>query len=50
MLAYLQGKPLQQALAVSEVHAAQGIMMVGYPKYQYHRQVPKSQPKIEWRM
>ncbi len=26
------------------------LMMVGYPKYKYHRLVPRNQPKIEWRM
>jgi len=50
MLAYLHWPPLQKALAIPEGHAAQGIMMVGYPKYKYHRLVPRNPPKIEWRM
>jgi nitroreductase/NAD-dependent dihydropyrimidine dehydrogenase PreA subunit len=50
MLAYLQWPPLQKALAIPDGHAAQGIMMVGYPKYRYHRLVPRNQPIIEWRM
>lgn len=50
MLALPQWKPLQVALALPEGHAAQGIMMVGYPKYRYHRLVPRNPPKIEWRM
>ena len=50
MLAYLQWPPLQQALKIPEGRVAQGIMMVGYPKYKYHRLVPRNQPKIEWRM
>ncbi len=50
MLAYLQWPPLQQALAIPEGHVAQGIMMVGYPKYKYHCLVPRNPPKIEWRM
>lgn len=50
MLAYLQWPPLQQALKIPEGQVAQGIMMVGYPRYKYHRLVPRNQPKIEWRM
>ncbi len=50
MLAYLQWPPFREALAIPAGHAAQGIMMVGYPKYRYHRLVPRNEPRIEWRM
>jgi nitroreductase/NAD-dependent dihydropyrimidine dehydrogenase PreA subunit len=50
MLALPQHKPLQQALAIPEGNAVHGIMMVGYPKYKYHRLVPRNEPKIQWKM
>ncbi len=49
MLANLSWKPLQDALAVPEGNAVQGILMVGYPTYKYHRLVPRNAPKITWR-
>ncbi len=50
MLALSQWKPLQEALAVPEGQSVQGMMMVGYPKYRYHRLVPRNEPRIQWRI
>jgi nitroreductase/ferredoxin len=50
MLALPQWQPLREALAIPADHVAHGVMMVGYPKYQYHRLVPRNAPQIDWRM
>jgi len=41
--------PLQKALTLPEDHISLGAMMVGYPKYNYHRLPPRKEPKIIWR-
>ncbi|SLM29618.1 putative Nitroreductase family protein (NADH dehydrogenase/NAD(P)H nitroreductase) [Desulfamplus magnetovallimortis] len=38
--------PLQKALGLPEGHMSYGAMMVGYPKYAYHRMPPRNAPKI----
>lgn len=42
--------PMQDALGLPEGHQAFGSMMVGYPKYQYKRMVPRNTPNISWRL
>jgi nitroreductase/NAD-dependent dihydropyrimidine dehydrogenase PreA subunit len=42
--------PLLQALALPEGHRCYGAMMVGYPKYKYHRLPLRNEPEITWRM
>lgn len=42
--------PLPQALALPEGHRCYGAMMVGYPRYTYHRLPLRNEPKITWRM
>ena len=41
--------PMQKALALPEDHISLGSMMIGYPKYNYHRLPPRKEPKIIWR-
>ena len=41
--------PLIHALKLPQGHAVFGAMMVGYPKYRYHRLHLRKQPAIEWR-
>ena len=40
--------PLKAALSLPEGHAPFGAMMVGYPKYRYHRLPLRNEPKITW--
>ena len=40
--------PLQQDLELPEGHISFGSMMVGYPRYQYHRLPTRNLPKIKW--
>jgi hypothetical protein len=40
---------MQKALTLPEDHISLGAMMVGYPKYNYHRLPPRKEPKIIWR-
>jgi len=49
MIAAAQWPPFQQALALPEGHASYGIMMVGYPKYKYHRLPPRNEAAITWK-
>jgi len=42
-------QPLQKALGLPDNHSAFGTMMVGYPKYQYHRLPTRKEPQITWR-
>lgn len=42
--------PLIQALALPKGHHCFGAMMVGYPKFKYHRLPLRNEPKITWRM
>ncbi|MBF0211339.1 MAG: nitroreductase family protein [Desulfamplus sp.] len=39
-------QPLQAALAFPEKSLSYGVMMVGFPKYQYHRIPPRNKPVI----
>lgn len=41
--------PLQKALALPGDNISLGSMMVGYPKYKYHRLPPRKDPHIIWR-
>ena len=41
--------PLQKALALPGDNISLGAMMVGYPKYTYHRLPPRKDPQIIWR-
>jgi nitroreductase/ferredoxin len=41
--------PLMERLALPEGHGTFGAMMVGYPKYQYHRLPLRKKPVITWR-
>lgn len=42
--------PLVQVLALPEGHRCYGAMMVGYPKYKYHRLPLRNEPTITWRI
>ncbi|MGE5417945.1 MAG: nitroreductase family protein [Acidobacteriota bacterium] len=41
--------PLIQELALPEGHQAFGAMMIGHPKFAYHRIPPRVEPRITWR-
>ncbi len=41
--------PLIQELALPEGHKAFGAMMIGHPKYRYHKIPPRTAPRIIWR-
>lgn len=41
--------PMQKALALPSEHQAFGSMMVGYPKFSYHRLPLRKPPPITWR-
>ncbi len=41
--------PMQEALALPPEHQAFGSMMVGYPKFSYHRLPLRNPPAISWR-
>lgn len=43
-------RPLAEALALPEGHQSFGAMMVGYPKFQYHRLPLRRVPEITWRL
>lgn len=49
MMAAAQWPPLQQALALPDGHACFGALMVGYPKYAYHRLPLRNEAAISWR-
>jgi nitroreductase len=40
--------PMQQALELPQGHKCFGAMMIGYPKYRYHRIPRRNSPKITW--
>ncbi|MBW1696212.1 MAG: nitroreductase family protein [Deltaproteobacteria bacterium] len=40
--------PMTAALKLPEGHASFGAMMIGYPKYKYHRIPLRNEPKISW--
>lgn len=48
MIAASQWPPLQQALALPEGNACFGAMMIGYPKYKYHRIPQRNAAMVEW--
>jgi nitroreductase/NAD-dependent dihydropyrimidine dehydrogenase PreA subunit len=41
--------PMQQALGLPEGHQCCGAMMIGYPKFRYHRMPERKAPSIIWR-
>lgn len=41
--------PLQQALALPEGHQCCGALMIGYPKFRYHRIPARKEPPVTWR-
>ncbi|MDD2310724.1 MAG: nitroreductase family protein [Desulfuromonadaceae bacterium] len=49
MMAAAQWPPLQQALALPDGNACFGAMMIGYPKYDYHRLPQRKEAVISWR-
>jgi nitroreductase/NAD-dependent dihydropyrimidine dehydrogenase PreA subunit len=49
MMAAAQWPPFQKALALPEGSVCSGIMMVGYPKYKYHRLPPRNEAVIAWK-
>lgn len=49
MIASAQWPPLQQTLSLPEGHACFGAMMIGYPKYHYHRLPLRKEADIAWR-
>lgn len=49
MIAASQWPPLQKALALPEGNACFGAMMIGYPKYTYHRMPLRKEADITWR-
>jgi len=42
--------PLQAALGFPEGHQCYGAMMIGYPKFAYHRLPIRKSPRVDWRM
>ena len=49
MMAATQSPYLQELLALPEGHACCGALMIGYPKYAYHRLPTRKEPAISWR-
>ncbi len=49
MIAATHWPPLQAALALPEGHTHFGAMMIGYPKYKYHRLPLRKEANITWR-
>lgn len=49
MMAAAQWPPLQQALALPGGHVCCGALMIGYPKYKYHRLPLRKEAVISWR-
>jgi len=41
--------PMQQALGLPAGHQCYGAMMLGYPKFRYHRMPERKAPSITWR-
>ena len=41
--------PLKEILDLPENHTCQGAIMIGYPKYQFHRIPVRNQAKVTWR-
>ena len=49
MMAAAQWPPLQEALALPEGNACFGALMIGYPKFEYHRLPLRKEAAISWR-
>lgn len=49
MTAAAHYSPLMEALLLPDGHQCFGAMMVGYPKFRYHKIPSKKEPKIIWR-
>lgn len=49
MAAVQQWAPLRRALGIPDGNLSAAAMMVGYPKYRYHRLPPRKEPPIHWR-
>lgn len=47
-IAAMHWPPLQEALGLPEGHVSHAAMMVGYPKYKYHRMPLRNAPQISW--
>lgn len=47
--ASLNYPPLQEALGLPQGHQNFGALMIGYPKYKYHRIPLRNEPRITWR-
>jgi nitroreductase len=48
MMAVSHWPPLQQSLSLPEGYACFGAMMIGYPKYKYHRLPLRKEADITW--
>jgi len=48
-MAAAQWPPLQEALALPDGHACCGALMVGYPKFEYHRLPTRKEAVVSWR-
>jgi len=46
--AVISWEPLQKALGLAEEITNYGAMMLGYPKYQYHRMPNRNTPQVTW--
>ena len=42
--------PMMEALQLPENHQCLGAIMVGYPKYKYHRMPLRKSPQVTWRL
>ena len=47
--AAMQWQPLKEALALEKGEANFGAMMVGFPRFAYHRMPERNEPAIRWR-
>ena len=50
MRAACEYAPLMTALALPEGHQCFGAMLVGYPRFRYHRLPLRKAPRIAWRL
>ncbi len=49
-IASMNFPPMMEALPLPEGHKCLGSMMVGYPKFKYHRLPLRNSPEITWRL
>jgi nitroreductase/NAD-dependent dihydropyrimidine dehydrogenase PreA subunit len=49
MMAAAQSPQLQELLALPEGHSCCGALMIGYPKYDYHRLPTRKEAVVSWR-